>query len=357
MPRIQDINVAATEPLIAPHALKDELPLDDALERFIYDSRETVRRVLKGEDRRLLFIVGPCSIHDPEAALEYARRLAAIAPRVADRMFVLMRVYFDKPRTTVGWKGLINDPLMDESCDMHAGLRIARRLLLEIARIGLPAATEMLDPITPQYIADLITWAAIGARTTESQTHREMASGLSMPVGFKNTTDGNLQAAINAIQSARLPHSFIGITQEGLTAVVRTTGNPDTHVVLRGGRTPNYDRASIEECTRLITKAGLEPRLLVDCSHAQTNKDFSRQPAVLAQVVEQVCAGNRAIVGAMVESNLEAGNQPVRARGAGLKYGVSVTDPCIDWPTTERCIVESYESLCSAAVASQSAAR
>jgi 3-deoxy-7-phosphoheptulonate synthase len=356
MPRIQDIHVAATEPLIAPRALKDEMPLDDALVRFVYDSRETVRRVIAGGERRLMFIVGPCSIHDPGAALDYAQRLAALAPRVADRMYVMMRVYFDKPRTTVGWKGLINDPLMDESCDMREGLRIARRLLLEIARMGLPAATELLDPITPQYIADLIGWVAIGARTTESQTHREMASGLSMPVGFKNTTDGNLQAAINAIQSARQPHSFIGITQDGLTAIVRTTGNPDTHVVLRGGRTPNYDPASIAECTRLITRAGLEPRILVDCSHAQTNKDYTRQPAVLAQVVEQVRTGNRAIIGAMVESNLEAGNQPIRAGRAGLKYGVSVTDPCIDWPTTERCIVESYEALRGAPLPSQPAA-
>jgi len=356
MPRIQDIHVAATEPLIAPRSLKDELPLDDELVQFVYQSRQTVRRMLSGDDRRLMFIVGPCSIHDPAAALDYARRLADLAPRVAERIFVMMRVYFDKPRTTVGWKGLINDPQMDNSCDMREGLRIARRLLLEIARMGLPAATEMLDPITPQYIADLIAWAAIGARTTESQTHREMASGLSMPVGFKNTTDGNLQAAINAIQSARLPHSFIGITQEGLTAVVRTTGNPDTHVVLRGGRTPNYDPVSIEECTRLIAKAGIEPRLLVDCSHAQTNKDYSRQPAVLAQVVAQVRAGNRAIIGAMVESNIEAGNQPAHARGAGLKYGVSVTDPCIDWPATERCILESYESLRGAALPSHSAA-
>jgi len=356
MPRIQDIHVAATEPLIAPRALKEELPLDEALVRFVYDSRETVRRALTGGERRLIFIVGPCSIHDPKAALEYAQRLAALRPRVADRMFILMRVYFDKPRTALGWKGLINDPLMDDSCDMHAGLRIARRLLLDIARLGLPAASELLDPITPQYIADLITWAAIGARTTESQTHREMASGLSMPVGFKNTTDGNLQAAINAIQSARRAHSFIGITQDGLTAVVRTTGNPDTHVVLRGGRTPNYDPASIAECTRLIVKAGLEPRIIVDCSHAQTNKDYTRQPAVLAQVVEQVRSGSRAIIGAMVESNLEAGTQPVRPRGEGLRYGVSVTDPCIDWPTTERCILESYAALRDAPFASQPAA-
>ncbi|MBF6570217.1 MAG: 3-deoxy-7-phosphoheptulonate synthase [Candidatus Binataceae bacterium] len=342
---IQDVHVVAVEPLISPSALKDELPLDAAVVRFIFESRQIVRRIMNGEDARIMFIVGPCSIHDPAAAIDYARRLAQLAARVSDRIFLLMRVYFDKPRTTVGWKGLINDPHMDNSCDMREGLRIARRLLLDLAQMGLPAASEMLDPITPQYIADLITWAAIGARTTESQTHREMASGLSMPVGFKNTTDGNLQAAINAIQSARLPHSFIGITQDGLPAVVRTAGNPDTHIVLRGGRTPNYDPVSIRECVRLMVKAGIEPRILVDCSHAQTNKDFSRQPAVLAQVVDQVRAGGRSIIGVMAESNLESGNQPVREGRAGLKYGVSVTDPCIDWPTTERCILESFEAL------------
>ena len=222
-----------------------------------------------------------------------------------------MRVYFEKPRTTVGWKGLINDPHMDDSCDMREGLRIARRLLIEINRLGLAAGTELLDPITPQYIADLVAWAAIGARTTESQTHREMASGLSMPVGFKNTTEGNLQVAINAIQSARRPHSFLGITQDGISAVIRTSGNPDTHVVLRGGRKPNYDAASIEECRRMLASAALEPRMMVDCSHAQTSKDFTKQPAVLRTLIDQVCAGSRAIMGAMLESNIEAGNQPL----------------------------------------------
>ncbi|MGH7925306.1 MAG: 3-deoxy-7-phosphoheptulonate synthase, partial [Candidatus Binatus sp.] len=307
--------------------------------------RETIRGILAGRDRRMLCIVGPCSIHDPEAAIDYAQRLAKLKDATSDRLYLIMRMYFEKPRTTVGWKGLINDPHMDDSCDMREGLRIARRLLIEINRLGLAAGTELLDPITPQYIADLVAWAAIGARTTESQTHREMASGLSMPVGFKNTTEGNLQIAINAIQSARRPHSFLGITQEGMSAVIRTSGNPDTHVVLRGGRKSNYDADSIEECRRLLTGAALEPRMMVDCSHAQTSKDFTRQPAVLRTLVDQVCDGSGAIMGAMLESNIEAGSQPLSSNRSKLKYGVSITDPCIDWPTTERCLLDAAAAL------------
>jgi 3-deoxy-7-phosphoheptulonate synthase len=344
MRRIQDLHVLATQPLVAPRALKEELPVDETLAETVVNAREAVRRILNGRDNRLLCVVGPCSIHDPEAALDYAGRLVELSRRLEGRLFIVMRVYFEKPRTTVGWKGLINDPHMDDSCDMQEGLRIARRLLLDINRMGLPAGTEMLDPITPQYIADLISWAAIGARTTESQTHREMASGLSMPVGFKNTTEGNLQIAINAIESARRPHSFLGITQDGVTAIVRTSGNPDTHVVLRGGKTPNFDEGSVEECVRLLLKAGLEPRVLVDCSHAQTAKDYTRQPAILKALVDQVATGNRAIMGLMLESNIGAGNQTLTDR-ASLKYGVSITDPCIDWATTERCLVEASEVL------------
>jgi 3-deoxy-7-phosphoheptulonate synthase len=345
MRKIQDINVLATEPLIAPRILKAELPVDAGIVETVASAREAIRDILAGTDRRLLCIVGPCSIHDPEAALDYAGRLVVLRRRLGDRMLVLMRVYFEKPRTTIGWKGLINDPHMDDSCNMESGLRIARRLLLDINRLGLPAATEMLDPITPQYIADLISWSAIGARTTESQTHREMASGLSMPVGFKNSTDGNLQIAVNAIQSARRPHSFLGINQDGITAIVRTAGNPATHVVLRGGKSPNYDADSIGECQRLLAQAGLEPRLVVDCSHAQTSKDFSRQPAVLSGLVSQVSAGNLAIMGVMLESNIAAGNQPLNGDRARLKYGVSVTDPCIDWETTERCLLAASDTL------------
>ncbi len=345
MRRIQDIHVLATEPLIAPNLLKNEMPVDEGIARTVVEARETIREILAGRDRRMLCIVGPCSIHDPDAALDYARRLAKLKDATSDRLYIIMRVYFEKPRTTIGWKGLINDPHMDDSCDMREGLRIARRLLIEINRLGLAAGTELLDPITPQYIADLVAWAAIGARTTESQTHREMASGLSMPVGFKNTTEGNLQAAINAIQSARRPHSFLGITQEGMSAVIRTSGNPDTHVVLRGGRKPNYDADSIEECRRMLAGAALEPRMMVDCSHAQTSKDFTRQPEVLRTLVEQVCAGSGAVMGAMLESNIEAGSQPVSSNRASLKYGVSITDPCIDWTTTERCLLDAAAAL------------
>jgi len=239
---------------------------------------------------------------------------------------------------------------MDETCDMREGLRIARRLLIEINRMGLPAATELLDPITPQYIADLVAWVAIGARTTESQTHREMASGLSMPVGFKNTTEGNLQVAINAIQSARRPHSFLGITQDGVSAVIRTSGNPDTHIVLRGGRKPNYDAGSIRECSQMLASAALEPRVMVDCSHAQTSKDYTRQPAVLQALVDQIRAGSNAIMGAMLESNIEAGNQPLSSDRSKLKYGVSITDPCIDWATTERCLLDAASALGAAEI-------
>jgi 3-deoxy-7-phosphoheptulonate synthase len=338
MRRIQDVHVRAIEPLMSPRELKEEFPLDEALAAVVFEARETVRAMLAGRDSRLLCIVGPCSIHDPDAAIDYARRLAILRKEIADQMFVIMRVYFEKPRTTVGWKGLINDPEMDDSCNMREGLRIARRVLVEINRMGLPAATELLDPITPQYIADLISWTAIGARTTESQTHREMASGLSMPVGFKNTTDGNLQAAINAVESARRPHSFLGTTQDGLSAIIRTSGNSGTHVVLRGGRTPNYDATSIAECVRLLERSGLEPRVLVDCSHAQTNKDYRKQPAVFDAIVAQVRDGSNAIMGVMLESNIEAGNQPVHSDRKSLKYGVSITDPCIDWPTTQACL-------------------
>jgi len=348
MRRIQDVHVLAAEPLIAPNALKSEMPVDEGIARTVIEARDTVREIIAGRDRRLLCIVGPCSIHDPDAALDYASRLAGLKQTVSERLFVIMRVYFEKPRTTVGWKGLINDPHMDDSCDMREGLRIARRLLIEINRMGLAAGTELLDPITPQYIADLVAWAAIGARTTESQTHREMASGLSMPVGFKNTTEGNLQAAINAIQSSRRSHSFLGITQEGMSAVIRTSGNPDTHIVLRGGRDPNYDAHSIQECRRMLASAGLEARVIVDCSHAQTGKDYTKQAGVLRALVDQVCAGSRAIMGAMLESNIEAGSQPVSPNRANLKYGVSVTDPCIDWPTTEQCLLEAAAALASA---------
>ena len=345
MRKLQDLHVVKTEALVPPEALKSELLIDESTAETVATAREHVRQIIHGKDARLLCIVGPCSIHDPKAAIEYAERLKKLAKQVEDRIYVVMRVYFEKPRTTFGWKGLINDPHMDESCDMQHGLRLARRLLLEINTLGLPAGTELLDPITPQYIADLISWSAIGARTTESQTHREMASGLSMPVGFKNGTDGNLQIAINAIESARHPHSFLGIDQEGRTSIIRTEGNPDTHVVLRGGRAPNYDAASIAECEQMLRKAGLDPRVMVDCSHAQTNKDYTKQPEVLSAIVKQVASGGKTIMGAMLESNLESGNQKLATEASKLVYGVSVTDPCIDWNTTEHCMLQAAEAL------------
>jgi 3-deoxy-7-phosphoheptulonate synthase len=349
MRKIQDLHVVTTEPLIPPGRLKEQLPVSEAIAQTVFDARATIREIIKGHDPRLLCIVGPCSIHDPIAAMDYAHRLVRLRESLADRLLVVMRVYFEKPRTTVGWKGLINDPFMDESCNMQEGLRIARKLLLDINALGLPAGTEMLDPIVPQYIADLVSWTAIGARTTESQTHREMASGLSMPVGFKNTTEGNLQTAVNAIESARRPHSFLGINQDGLTAIVRTSGNPDTHIVLRGGNAPNYDERSIGGCIAMLLKAGLEPRVMVDCSHAQTNKDHNKQPAVLAALVGQIQSGSHAIMGVMLESNIGAGNQPLTGDRSALRYGVSITDPCIDWEATERCLLGAARSLKSGA--------
>ena len=290
-------------------------------------------------------MVGPCSIHDPGAALDYARRLADLARQVADSLFVVMRVYFEKPRTTIGWKGLISDPHLDGSNDMQLGLRLARQLLLDVARLGLPAGTELLDPIVPQYVADLISWTAVGARTTESQTHREMSSGLSMPVGFKNSTDGNLAVAVNAMESARHPHTFLGIDADGASSVIHTTGNPDGHLILRGGRVPNYDEESLRTAERLLRTAGLPPRIMVDCSHAQTGKDYSKQPEVLSDLVRQVRAGNSPITGFMLESNLDAGSQPLAGGPGNLRYGVSITDGCIDWPTTARSLQDAATAL------------
>jgi 3-deoxy-7-phosphoheptulonate synthase len=334
--RLQNINVLSSELLPTPEEVKRRLPLPTASEEFVYRSRGAVRRILDREDPRLFAVVGPCSIHDPAAAREYATRLQGIARRVEETMLVLMRVYFEKPRTTIGWKGLINDPDMDDSFQIEKGIGQARELLLFLAEIGLPAATEALDPIMPQYLSELVTWTAIGARTTESQTHREMASGLSTPVGFKNGTDGSLAVAINALQSARHPHHFLGITQQGQSAVFRTRGNRYGHIVLRGGGgRPNYDSVSIALCERELEMAGLPGSIVIDCSHGNSNKDPGLQTLVAENVAHQILDGNRSIVGLMLESNLHWGSQPITAKRADLQYGVSVTDACIDWETTE----------------------
>lgn len=342
----QDINVVEIVRLKPPRVIKTEQPMTDSANRTVVESREVVRRILRREDPRLLVVVGPCSVHDPKGALDYARRLAKLRQEVGDRLFIVMRVYFEKPRTTVGWKGLINDPNLDGSNDIESGLKIARRLLLEVAEVGLPAATEFLDSIVPQYISDLVSWAAIGARTTESQTHREMASGLSMPVGFKNGTDGGLQIALDAMQASRTPHSFLGVDQDGFTSIVRTKGNPFGHVVLRGGRArTNYDAESIAEAVAGLSKAGQDPVLMVDCSHANSNKQHRQQEEVAKSVVEQRVHGNKALIGLMIESYLEEGNQLVAANRAELKYGVSITDACVNWTTTERILRDAHQKL------------
>lgn len=337
MVQIQNLHVRAIEPLRPPKALCGALPLTGAAADLVAGARAAIGRILEQADPRLLVVVGPCSIHDPRVALDYARRLARLRAELAERMEIVMRVYFEKPRTTIGWKGLINDPRLDGSYEIEEGLRIARQLLLDIASLGLPAGTEFLDPIVPQYIADLISWSAIGARTTESQTHRELASGLSMPVGFKNSTDGSLQVAIDALGAARHPHNFLGVDEFGFTSIVRTTGNPAGHIVLRGGRgTTNYDAASIRHAEQQLAKAGLPPVLMVDCSHANSGKEPARQEEVWRSVIEQRVGGTRSLVGLMVESNLCEGNQPFPAAGSELRYGVSITDACIGWETTER---------------------
>jgi len=350
MQQTQDLRVTSAQRLQPPRALKAQLPMTERANRTVVQGRATVQQILAQRDARLLVVVGPCSIHDPKGAMEYAGKLAGVAGELSDQLFIVMRVYFEKPRTTVGWKGLINDPRMDGSCEIEEGLRIGRKLLLDVNELGLPAATEFLDPIVPQYIDDLITWAAIGARTTESQTHREMASGLSMPVGFKNGTDGSLQIAIDAMSSARTPHSFLGIDQDGFTSLVRTKGNPDGHVVLRGGRArTNYDPQSIGEAAAQLAKHELPPVLMVDCSHANSLKQHARQEDVWRSLIEQRAAGTRTIIGAMVESYLQEGNQPVPQSPADIVYGVSVTDACLSWETTERMLRHGHAALSASA--------
>lgn len=346
MHKIQDIHVVGFEPLVSPQKLKSELAVTEEITDFIAESRAQLVEILLLRDPRFLVIVGPCSIHDIDGATEYAQKLNTLKNELSSRMFIVMRVYFEKPRTSIGWKGLISDPHLDGSCDMEAGLRKARKFLLTLAAMRLPAATEFVDPITPQYVADLITWTAIGARTTESQTHREMASGLSMPVGFKNGTDGDLQIAVDALRAASQPHSFIGINEHGLTCIVRTSGNPNGHIVLRGGRNgPNYYPENIKDAETRLKNIGLIPALLVDCSHANCNKKYELQEQVWFNVLNQRISGTRSIIGAMLESYLKPGNQSFPKNPKDILYGVSITDPCIGWEKTEQLLKQGFNLL------------
>ncbi|GKV96437.1 3-deoxy-7-phosphoheptulonate synthase [Pectobacterium aroidearum] len=347
---LNNINISAEQILITPDELKAKFPLNDAEQRDIAQARATIADIIHGRDDRLLIVCGPCSIHDTDAALEYARRLQSLAAELNDRLYIVMRVYFEKPRTTVGWKGLINDPFMDGSFDVESGLHIARGLLLELVNMGLPLATEALDPNSPQYLGDLFSWSAIGARTTESQTHREMASGLSMPVGFKNGTDGSLGTAINAMRAAAMPHRFVGINQTGQVCLLQTQGNIDGHVILRGGKKPNYSAQDVAECEKQMQDAGLKPALMIDCSHGNSNKDYRRQPLVVESAIEQIKAGNRSIIGLMLESHLHEGSQSSEQPRSDMRYGVSVTDACISWESTEALLRSVHQELSAARV-------
>lgn len=342
---INNVNVVSQDLLLTPEEIKQRIPITEQAEETVLAGRTTMQRILDRQDPRLCLVVGPCSIHDLDAAHDYARRLKKLADEVSDTLFLIMRVYFEKPRTTTGWKGLINDPHMDDTFHVEEGLQTARSLLMDLAEMGLPTGTEALDPITPQYISDLITWTAIGARTTESQTHREMASGLSTPVGFKNGTDGNLKVAINALHSVSEPHSFLGINQYGQCAVIRTGGNRYGHVVLRGGTKPNYDSVAIALCEKELAASNLPANIIVDCSHSNSNKDPALQPLVLSDCVHQILEGNQSIVGFMIESNIQAGNQSIPKDLSQLKYGVSVTDPCVDWEATEKMLRDTRTKL------------
>ncbi|HEY0063699.1 MAG TPA: 3-deoxy-7-phosphoheptulonate synthase [Telluria sp.] len=345
-PDIENTNVTSFATMPTPEELHTRLPLTDSAFNTVMQGREELRNIIDRKDKRLFVVVGPCSIHDPVAGLDYARRLKTLQAEVADTMLLVMRVYFEKPRTTTGWKGYINDPDMDDSFRVNVGMEKARQFLLDVCEMGLPTATEALDPISPQYLGDLIAWTAIGARTTESQTHREMSSGLSTPVGFKNGTDGDISIAINAILSSAHPHSFLGINGQGKVSIVRTSGNAYGHVVLRGGDgRPNYDSVSIAIAEQALTKAGLPANLVVDCSHANSYKKPELQPLVMSDVVQQIRHGNQSLVGVMIESNLVGGNQKIPADLSQLKYGCSVTDGCIDWDATEAMLRKAHAEL------------
>jgi len=343
---VENFNIEPPVVLITPAELKREIPLSDKARAVISQGRKNIENILERKDHRLIVVVGPCSIHDLKAAHDYANRLKALEEKVGDTLLIVMRVYFEKPRTTTGWKGLINDPFMNDSFKITDGLHIGRQLLHDILEIGLPTATEALDPISPQYLQDLIAWSAIGARTTESQTHREMASGLSSSIGFKNGTDGSLTVAINALQSVSSPHRFLGINSDGNVSIVTTKGNPYAHVVLRGGNgKPNYDSVSVSICEQELIAAGIDANIMVDCSHANSNKDHNLQPLVLDNVANQIAEGNKSIIGVMIESNINAGNQKLSSNPDDMEYGVSVTDACIDWETTENTLVSMADKL------------
>ncbi|WP_067218750.1 3-deoxy-7-phosphoheptulonate synthase [Marinomonas gallaica] len=344
--RLEDLNIASFSSLVTPQELKKELPLNNDIREQIASSRDVIKNIMDGKDHRLAIVIGPCSIHDPDAALDYARRLKALSEKVSDSLYIVMRTYFEKPRTTVGWKGLINDPNLDGTFDINKGMRIARKLLVDLSEMGLPLATEALDPISPQYYQDLISWSAIGARTTESQTHREMASGLSGPVGFKNGTDGSMTVAVNAMQSVSHPHSFLGIDEGGQVTIVNTKGNEYGHLVLRGGNgLPNYSTEHVAQSEAELTKASLKHNIMIDCSHENSAKKPERQPEVALDATRQIVNGNNSIMGLMIESNIGWGNQKVPANLADLNYGVSITDACIDWEATEKTLLEMAETL------------
>lgn len=343
---VNNVHVSAEKVLVSPQQLAEQLPLSQQGQDFIKRSRQTVSDIIHRKDHRMLVVCGPCSIHDIQAAKAYALKLKELHIALQDSLYIVMRVYFEKPRTTVGWKGLINDPHLDGSFDIETGLRQARELLIWLTELGLPVATEALDPISPQYLSELFSWSAIGARTSESQTHREMASGLSMPVGFKNGTDGSLGIAINALQSAASGHSFMGINKAGQVAVIQTRGNPDGHLILRGGKQPNYDSVCVDDCEKALADAGLQAGIVVDCSHANSNKDYRRQPLVADNVVNQILEGNQSIIGLMLESHLQAGNQSSSGkRLVELEYGKSITDGCISWADTEKLLVQMRDKL------------
>ena len=338
-----NLNVVDVIPLISPETLKEDLPVSETASETVITARKAIQQILAGKDQRLLVIVGPCSIHDADAAHDYAERLKKLADQVAETILIVMRVYFEKPRTTVGWKGLINDPELNGSHKINEGIKLARKILLATNNMGLPCATETLDPITPQYLADLISWSAIGARTTESQTHRELASGLSMPVGFKNGTNGGLNVALNAMASAQQPHHFLGISQEGASSVIQTSGNNFVHLVLRGGSNgPNFDAVSIHNAADELASAGLPKAIMIDCNHANSGKDPERQELVLRNLILQIKDGDQSIIGTMIESNINGGNQPI---SKDMKYGVSVTDACLDWDNTNRILLNAHDSL------------